>query len=514
MGKGKILVAILLVFAVLAGVAGTAYYLSSRATEPQIEDETPEPEPPDNSDVIDALRQIISLLENGIENRAAVNGDITSRLGALSARVSDDRGDIDGIMIELENVFGTLYFLEDEIEALEVYDDTAIYGLYNSVLGSLATLLQDSNVLAVSHADLVRLYENVQTLVNGLENDMESMDLDLAAVKSGLQEIAQTVAGLQSGYSEISASLNNAHTLINHLSADFDLFRTDFEQLNETVAEILTALSALEDSGSSEMLLELQSDIAEMQDLLLQQDSALQALQGAVDGMLYDNYRLDDRVGSLENLVQSLESTVSSLYAELMYWSNPACSCSDYSWDVYYMNQRLDALESLLGMLSDYSGLDGRIYTLEYEIWELQSRMLELESRMEDMQAGNAVELITVPLVFNPDTPQANTVAVPYEISAQLAERDSFKITYGVLLDGGILLTGIIELQVFRVEDFPVIAAADGVSFMGVEWFVLAALVENDGAYVLQFEVCAFPELWEIGELRILSVRYDKGENI
>ena len=503
MGKGKFLIAILLIFVLLAGTACAVYYFGFHDKErTKTGDETP----PDNTEIVQALQRIIGLLENGIENQASVNENIISRFGELSERIENDRDDIDGVIAELDNIFTTLFTLEAEIGAFENYDDTAIYGLYNGVLGSLSNLINDNNILAISHSDLFSLYNGLQTFVNKLANDIRETSLDLETVKTDIQAFKQAVVSLLSDYSEISASLDNAITDINSLTADFDIFNTDFTALNNTVAGIQTTLSAL-DSGYSDMFTALQSDIADIQNRLTAHDSALQALQNAVDGLLSTGSALDGRVGNIESVISALESTVSYLAAEL----SRIGSLPDYSWDIYTLNQRVEALENTLNMLSDYAPLDGRVYNLENEIWFLQNRIWELENRLDEMQAHKPVELLDEYFVFNPDNYEDNIFVIPYDIAWQLAEKDSFKITVGIVLYGNIFVTRTVELRLFCFGEYPITAVIDGISVLGIEWLMAVGLFESCGEYILQFETEVTGGLFSIMEMRVLSIEYIKG---
>jgi len=510
MKKRNILIAVLLAVILLMGAVLFAYCSCSRNTE----DKTPEPS--DNTEIVEALHRIIGLLENGAGNQASINQNIVARFGELAERIDSDREDIDGIISELGNVFITLYFLEAEIGEFESYDDTEIFGLYNSVLGSLSGLIKDNDILAISHADLLKLYVGLQSVVNGLANDMDNFRFDLSSVITDVLALKQEVSILQADYLAIAVTLDTAYTLINNLANDFNIFRTDITELNNTVAEILLALSALDCGASLEMFLGLQADIAEIQNRLDQHDAALQALQD--DGLLSDNSALDGRIGNLESIVSALEYTVSYLAYELSLLQGQSgcdCNCYDYYWEIYTLSGRLDALENefyqINSLISDYWAFDSRLYNLEWEFYYLQTQMWDLENRIEELQARRPVELLYTPLTYNPDNPQENIMAVPYETSWQLTDKDSFKITYGVFFEGGIFIARVMELRVFFVEGFSVVTAMDGISMLGVEWLVLASLVGDFGDYTLQFEMSAFPTFWDIAQMRILSVEYAKG---
>lgn len=503
MKKWKIVIAILLAIILIAGVTVAVNNCGGRGKE-QIEQETP---PPQNTAVIDALNRIIALLENGVDNQASVNESILSRFGELSERINGDRDDIDGIVSELENVFIALYSIEAEIGAMETYDDMQIFGLYNSVLGSLANLIKDNNVLAISHADLLKLYQSLQAFVNRLENDMQNMDFDLGLVKADLQTIKQAVIALQSDYAELSVSLYNAYTLINSLTADFDIFRTDLTALNNTVSDIQNSLGTLGgDCGCSGLLSDLQRDITETQNRLNQHDSALQALQNAVDSLMWD---MSGRVGNIENILSALEYTVSFWSSELY---NLQSQIGNYYYsDIYNLTMRIDALENALYWINmyDYSALENRMYNLEWEMWNWQNRLTELENRVAELQ--KPVELLFSPLVIAPFNWQSNAVNIPYEIAYQLSDKDSFKITVGAFLENDVLIIRTIELRLFFFWNYPVISTIDGVSILGIEWLMAVALHNEYGNYYLSFETLASFSFWEIAEMKVLSVEYVKG---
>jgi len=514
MAKWKIIIAVVLAFVLLAGAAGAVYYFGFHNREQtKIEDETP-----DNAAVLEALQRIIGLLENGVENQSSVNENIISRFGELSERIENDKQDIDGIITELDGIFAALVSMETEIEALENYDDTEIYGLYNSVLGSLSNLIRDKDILAISHSDLVKLYEGLQAVVNGLKNDLQNTNFDLETVKTDIQTFKQAVVSLFSDYMEISASLDNALTLINNLTTDFDIFRADFTALNNTVSEILNTLAALNSCECYGMLTALQSDISEIQNRLNQHDSALQALQNAVDGLISGGSAMDGRIGNIESVLSALENTVSYLAGELAHLQNGNCNCPDYSYIIADMQWRVNELENVLYplniMLYDYPMLHVRVNALEWDFYILQDRLSALETRIDELQNNKPVEILNAPLIYNPYNYQDNIFYIPYEIAWQLQEKDTFKITAGVILDGDIFVTRIIELRLFGLWEYPVIAAIDGISVLGVEWLMAIGLSEYGGEYSLQFEMAASYELLSIMEMRILSIEYIKGANI
>jgi len=505
MTKGKVIIAIILAFVILAGVAGLAYCISQRDTDEII---TPEPpDPPDNSEVLEALQRIIELLENGVQNQDEINKNIVKRFGELSERIDNDREDINGIILELENIFNMLYALESEIGEFESYDDTEIFWLYGSVLDSLSNLIKDNNVLAISHADLVRLYQSLQTVVDGLVNSIENMDFDLEAVLSDIRTLQQGVSGLQADYSTLANSLVTAQNLIDYLSGEFDIFRSDYNTLESTVAEILLALAALDGGGSSELCLQIQSEIAEVHNRITAHDEHLQNLQDAIN---YLDSDYGGRISNLENLMQTLEYTVNYLSTEIAMLSGHACP--DYTWDFFYMNQRIDALETVFN-----SQFSVWVSNLEMDIWNLNYLLSGLESRIEELERGDSQtgsrEILSNHFEFNPTSRGENFLVIPYSFSSEWAERDNLRITYGVFFDGGILITRVIDLQIYFIDGFPIISAMDGVSMLGVEWLLIASLIDENGYYILQFEMSAFSEFWDIAAMKILSIEYIQAVN-
>ena len=519
MKKGKIIIAILLAFVILAGAAGIAYYCCYRNTDTPVEDETPVT---DNTEIVEALQRIIALLESGIENQASVNENITAQFADLSARIEDEKADIDGIILELHDVFTALFLLGDEIDALEPYDDTAIYGLYDSVIGSLTGLIQGNDILAISHADLLNLFNGLQAVVNGLVIDVENMDFDLGSVKTDLQAIAHDVNDLLDGYAEISSSLDNALTLISNLTIDFDIFRTDITTINNAIAEIQNALSMLGSCDCAGMLSALQSDIGDIQYRVTQNEGVIAALQISVAAILGDNSAMDGRVSGIESVLSALESTVSYLSTELSYLQSQMCACPDYYWDFYYLNQRVEAIENMLAMLPDYSTLDWRITNLENEIAGLHGQLWDLENRIADLEAHKPIELLNgYYLTYDPQDPQGCYIYIPYEIVWQLSDKDCFRITCaaviedGILGSGGIAITRVIEFSLHGFGQYPNLAAIDTVSYLGIEILIVAMYGYDNGNYILQFTGdTSIPELWDIAEFRILSVEYIKGVTI
>ena len=491
MSKGKIFITILLIIVLLAASSGAVYYFGFHDRE-QIEQEQT-----DNTDIVKALQRIITLLENGIEGQSSINEGITSRFGELSERIDTDREDIDGIISELDDIFATLFFLEQEIEALESYDDTAILSLYDTVMGSLSNLIKDKDILTISHSDLVKFYEGLQTVVNGLIDDVDNMDLDLGAVKTDLQATMQAVIGLQSGYSAISVSLNNAFTLIGTINTDFDIFRTDFTELDNTVAEILVALSLLDDGGSMELFLELQADITDIQNRLNQYDSTLQALTDTVNGI---QSNLGGRITNIENAIAALEMTVSLLGTDIIAIENK----------LELFDTTLQAMSAILdSIISDGTDLSDRVSYLENEISILQERIQDLENG--GVQKSRPIELLSEPLIYNPYDYEDNIIVIPDEIVEQLADRDIFRVTGGAFAEG-LFIVRVLELHLFFFEDYPAIVAVDTVSFFGIEILLILMFGEQDGEYILQFagEVSHY-EIWELVEIRIFSVEYIKG---
>ena len=200
--------------------------------------------------------------------------------------------------------------LSSDITSLQTTVGNNNSGLVYDV-NNLKTTVGDNNSGLVRNViDLQSDVSNLQSIVgdseNGLVADVIGLRVDLSDLQSDVSEAQNNISNLQSDISTLQSYVSTAQSDISSLQSDVSTLQSD---LRSSQSNITNLQSTVGDSGSGLVanVSRLQSDLS---NYALQSD--VSDLQNDVSDLQSDNASILERISSLENSANDLDTTLSS----------------------------------------------------------------------------------------------------------------------------------------------------------------------------------------------------------